>query len=94
MSSLGLAFPNAAALSLVPFDRNIGSASAMLGFLQIGVSGPASASVGIFDSHTMMPVALILAATSWIGFAILIIGKRSIHGLRYVEEKGANPLPQ
>ena len=93
LSSLGLAFPNAAALSLVPFDRNIGSASAMLGFLQIGVSGLASASVGIFDSHTMMPVALILAATSWFGFAILLIGKRRIHGLRYVEEKGANPLP-
>jgi hypothetical protein len=54
--------------------------------------GLASASVGIFDSHTM-PVALILATTSWIGFAILLIGKRSIHGLRYVEEKGANPLP-
>lgn len=74
-------------------DRNIGSASAMLGFLQIGVSGLASASVGIFDSHTMMPVALILAATSWIGFAILLVGKRRIHGLRYVEEKGADPLP-
>jgi len=93
LSSLGLAFPNAAALSLVPFDRNIGSASAMLGFLQIGVSGLASASVGIFDSHTMMPVALVLAVTSWMGFAILIIGKRSIHCLRYVEETGANPLP-
>jgi DHA1 family bicyclomycin/chloramphenicol resistance-like MFS transporter len=93
LSSLGLAFPNAAALALVPFDRNIGSASAMLGFLQIGVSGLASASVGIFDSHTMMPVALILAATSWIGFAILLVGKRSIHGLRYVEEKDANLLP-
>jgi len=93
LSSLGLACPNAAALSLVPFDRNIGSASAMLGFLQIGVSGLASASIGIFNSHSMMPVALILAATSWIGFAILLIGKRSIHGLRYVEEQGANPLP-
>jgi hypothetical protein len=34
------------------------------------------------------------AAISWIGLAILLIGKRSIHGLRYVEEKGANPLPQ
>ena len=45
----------------------------MPGFLQIGVSGLASASVGIFDSHTMMPVALILAATSWIGHAILLI---------------------
>jgi DHA1 family bicyclomycin/chloramphenicol resistance-like MFS transporter len=93
LSSLGLAYPNAAALALSPFDRNIGSASAMLGFLQIGVSGLASASVGIFNSHTMMPVALILAATSWLGFAILIVGKRSIHGLRYVEEKDANLLP-
>jgi MFS transporter, DHA1 family, multidrug resistance protein len=93
LSSLGLAYPNAAALSLVPFDRNIGSASAMLGFLQIGVAGLASASVGIFDSHTMMPVALILTATSWIGLAILIIGKRSIPVLRYTEEKGANFLP-
>jgi len=58
------------------------------------VSGLASASVGIFDSHTMMPVALILAATSWIGFAILMVGKRSIHGLRYVEEENANLLPE
>jgi DHA1 family bicyclomycin/chloramphenicol resistance-like MFS transporter len=94
LSSLGLAYPNAAALALVPFERNIGSASAMLGFLQIGVSGFASASVGIFNSHTLMPVALILAATSCIGFAILIIGKRSIHSLRYVEEKDANLLPK
>jgi MFS transporter, DHA1 family, multidrug resistance protein len=93
LSSLGLAYPNAAALALVPFDRNIGSASAMLGFLQIGVSGLASASIGIFDSHTMMPVALILASTSGIGFAILIIGQRRIPVCRYVEEKDANPLP-
>jgi DHA1 family bicyclomycin/chloramphenicol resistance-like MFS transporter len=93
LSSLGLAYPNAAALALVPFERNIGSASAMLGFLQIGVSGLASASVGIFNSHTLMPVALILAATSWLGLAILIIGKHSIPVCRYVEEKDANLLP-
>jgi len=30
----------------------------------------------------MMPVALILAATSRIGFAILLVGKRSSHGGR------------
>jgi DHA1 family bicyclomycin/chloramphenicol resistance-like MFS transporter len=93
LSSLGLAYPNAAALALVPFDRNIGSASAMLGFLQIGVSGLASASIGIFDSHTMMPVVSVLAATSWIGLGILIIGKRKIPNLRFVEEKDANPIP-
>ena len=93
LSSLGLAFPNAAALALVPFDRNIGSASAMLGFLQIGVSGIASASIGVFDSHTLLPVTLVLAATSWIGLGILFVGKRRLHGLRFVEEKNANLLP-
>jgi DHA1 family bicyclomycin/chloramphenicol resistance-like MFS transporter len=92
LSSLGLAYPNAAALALVPFDRNIGSASAMLGFLQIGVSGLASASIGIFDSHGMLPVTIILAATSWTGLAILIIGKRRIPALRFVEERGVTPL--
>lgn len=93
LTSLGLAYPNAAALSLVPFDRNIGSASAMLGFLQIGVSGLASASIGVFDSHTMMPVALILCVTSFIGLAILIVGKRYIPRVQFVEEKGAHFLP-
>lgn len=89
---LGLAYPNAAALAMAPFDRNIGSASAMLGFLQIGVSSLASASIGIFDSHTLMPVALIIAATSWIGFGILVVGKRKIGKLRFVEEAGAHPV--
>ena len=93
LSSLGLAYPNAAALSLVPFDHNIGSASAMLGFLQIGVAVLASAAIGIFDSHTMMPVALIMAATAWIALAILAIGKRKIPHVRYVDEKDANFLP-
>jgi MFS transporter, DHA1 family, multidrug resistance protein len=93
LSSLGLAYPNAAALSLVPFDHNIGSASAMLGFLQIGISSLASASTGIINSHTMLPVALIMAATSWIGFAILLFGKSRIKQVRYVEEKDANFLP-
>ncbi|HEY1786621.1 MAG TPA: multidrug effflux MFS transporter [Verrucomicrobiae bacterium] len=90
LSSLGLAYPNAAALALVPFDRNIGSASAMLGFLQIGVSVLASATIGIFDSHTMMPVAVVMAVTSWVALVILTMGKRRIHQLRYVEEKDAN----
>jgi DHA1 family bicyclomycin/chloramphenicol resistance-like MFS transporter len=93
LSMLGLSLPNGSALALVPFDHNIGSAAAMLGFLQIGVSGLASASIGIFDSHTLLPVALVLAATSWIGLAILFIGKRRIPAVKFVEEKNCHPLP-
>jgi hypothetical protein len=65
----------------------------MLGFLQIGLSVLASASVSVFNSHTMTPVAFIMAMTSWVGFIILFIGKRHLHGVRYVEEKGADFLP-
>jgi DHA1 family bicyclomycin/chloramphenicol resistance-like MFS transporter len=92
LSSIGLAFPNAAALAMSPFDRNIGSASSMLGFLQIGISGLASVSVGIFDSRGMLPVAVVLAVTSWIGLGIFLIGKRKIGKLRFVEEQGATPI--
>jgi DHA1 family bicyclomycin/chloramphenicol resistance-like MFS transporter len=87
LSSLGLAYPNAAALAIVPFSRNIGSAAAMLGFLQIGISGLAAASIGIFDSHTMMPLALIMTATSWLALAILVIGKRRGTATESREEK-------
>jgi MFS transporter, DHA1 family, multidrug resistance protein len=93
LSALGLCAPNGSALALVPFDHNIGSASAMLGFLQLGVAGLASACIGIFDSHTLMPVALVLAATSWIGLAILLVGKRLCPQIRFVEEKDGHQLP-
>lgn len=92
LSMLGLTAPNGSALALVPFDHNIGSASAMLGFLQIGVAGLASACIGVFDSHSLLPVALVVAATSWLGLAILLIGKRRIPQLRFVEEKDAHLL--
>jgi MFS transporter, DHA1 family, multidrug resistance protein len=92
LSTLGLAYPNAAALAMSPFSRNIGSASAMLGFLQIGVSGLASASIGLFDSHTMLPVTIILATTSWAGLAVLVIGRKKISQVRFVEEKDVEPL--
>jgi MFS transporter, DHA1 family, multidrug resistance protein len=92
LSALGLCAPNGSALALVPFDHNIGSASAMLGFLQLGVAGLASACIGIFDSRTLMPVALALTVTSWIALAILLIGKQWIPQLRFMEEKEAHPL--
>jgi len=93
LSALGLCAPNGSALALVPFDHNIGSASAMLGFLQLGVAGLVSACIGVFDSHTLMPVALVLAVTSWIGLTILLVGKKRIPQLRFVEEKAAHQLP-
>ncbi|MGO8701156.1 MAG: multidrug effflux MFS transporter [Limisphaerales bacterium] len=92
LASVGLTGPNGAALAISPFDRNIGSASAMLGFLQIGISGVASATIGMSDSHRILPVALVLAGTSGIALVIYWFGRRRLGSLRFVEEQGATPL--
>jgi DHA1 family bicyclomycin/chloramphenicol resistance-like MFS transporter len=92
LASIGLTGPNGAALAISPFARNIGSASAMLGFLQIGISGLASSAVGLADSHRVLPVGLVLAGTTGLALATYGIGRRRIGEMRFVEEEGATPL--
>jgi DHA1 family bicyclomycin/chloramphenicol resistance-like MFS transporter len=78
LSCLGLTNPNATALALAPFSRNIGSASALLGFLQIGVAGLASACIGLFNASNSIPVAATMTFTSFIAFFVLRLGRRKI----------------
>jgi MFS transporter, DHA1 family, multidrug resistance protein len=78
LSCLGLTNPNATALALAPFSRNIGSASALLGFLQIGVAGAASACIGLFNSSNSIPVAATMTCTALLAFVILKLGKKRI----------------
>ncbi len=78
LSSLGLTYPNAAALALAPFDKNVGSASALLGFLQIGAAALTSSCVGLFNSKGIMPVLIIFTATAWIALFIFNWGKRNL----------------
>ena len=46
LSCAGLSYPNAASIALSLFDKNAGSASALLGFIQIGIGGVISSLVG------------------------------------------------
>jgi DHA1 family bicyclomycin/chloramphenicol resistance-like MFS transporter len=78
LTCLGLTNPNATALALAPFTKNIGSASALLGFLQIGVAGLASSGVGVFNSKDSFPIALIMTITSLTAYIILMIGRKKI----------------
>ena len=84
LSCLGLTYPNAAAMALGPFDKNIGSASAMLGFVQIGVAALTSSFVGLFNSKTIMPVIVIFAATAWIALGIFLLGRRRLSPLPHL----------
>jgi DHA1 family bicyclomycin/chloramphenicol resistance-like MFS transporter len=71
----GLAFPNAAAIALAPFSKNVGSASALLGFLQMGIGAFASTGVGALKSSTSVPIFAVMAATAIIGLAILLFNR-------------------
>lgn len=74
LSCTGIAYPNAAALALASFTRNAGSASALLGFLQLGVGAFISTGIGFFTTKDSFPIIAILAATSLIALAVLMFG--------------------
>jgi MFS transporter, DHA1 family, multidrug resistance protein len=72
----GIAYPNAAAIALAPFRKNIGSASALLGFLQMGIGAIASTGVGLLSSSSSLPIFAVMAATAVIGLLILLANQR------------------
>jgi DHA1 family bicyclomycin/chloramphenicol resistance-like MFS transporter len=74
----GLTYPNAAAIALAPFSKNAGSASALLGFLQMGLGALLSSAVGLLDYRGSLPTAAVMAASSTIGLFILWSGRKKI----------------
>ena len=68
----GIAYPNAAAIALAPFSKNVGSASAVLGFLQMGIGALASTGVGLLHATSSLAVFMVMAATALVGLVILL----------------------
>lgn len=78
LSCLGLSNPNTAGLALAPFEKNAGSASAMMGASQMILGSIASIAVGIFVKNSMVPITVILLVSSIVALVILTVGKKSI----------------
>jgi len=79
LSCAGLTYPNAAALALKPFSKNAGTASALLGFFQIGLGALISASMTIIHFKVTIAMALIMWLSAAVGLGILMMGKRALH---------------
>lgn len=75
---LGFINPNAQALALAPFAKNAGSASALIGFLQIGIGGAISASISFFPATSSVPSAMLMIISSALALLILLIGGRGL----------------
>jgi DHA1 family bicyclomycin/chloramphenicol resistance-like MFS transporter len=76
LACCGLTYPNAAAIALSPFKRNAGTASALLGFIQIGLGGLISACVGMLHMKGSLATALIMAVSASLAVLLLLFNKK------------------
>lgn len=74
----GLTYPNAAALALAPFAKNAGTASALLGFIQIGIGGLISSGAGMLHFPGSLTMAVIMAFSAVLALIILLSGKGAV----------------
>jgi len=91
----GFTFPNSSALSLAPFSRNAGSASALLGAIQMGIGTFTSALVSILSNNTALPMTGVMACCALTSFSILLMGTKIIYyraSAEKVEEETAEMI--
>ena len=74
----GFVFPNASALSLAAFGHTAGSASALLGAIQMTIGACTSALVSILQNHTALPMAGVMACCAISALSVFSFGKRII----------------
>ena len=74
----GFSFPNASALTLAPFSKEAGSASALMGAIQMGIGALAAALVGLLSNGTSLPMTGVMAGFALLGFVIFSVGRTFI----------------
>lgn len=78
LACLGFINPNASALALAPFSKNAGSASALMGALQMGLGALASAMISVFAADAVWPMPAVMSMATVIALFCLWIGKTQI----------------
>lgn len=78
LSMVGITNPNASSLSLAPFEKNGGSASALMGALQMGLGAFISFLISLKDEPSALPLAIAMACSGVFALIMLFIGRRNI----------------
>ena len=90
----GFSFPNSSALSLAPFSKEAGSASALLGAIQMGIGSLSAALVGVLSNGTSLPMTGVMAGCALIGLIIYRLGRSRLKSLQkqeLIEDVSENP---
>lgn len=78
LSCQGFIFPNSSALSMAPFSKNAGSASALMGALQMGIGALTAAIVGFLKPESDIPLTAVMAICATLGLLVLYFGSKRI----------------
>ncbi len=82
----GFVFPNASALSLAQFAHNAGSASALMGAIQMGIGAGSSALVSMLQNGTAVPMSGVMAFCSLIALGVFLMGNKILRRRASLEE--------
>lgn len=98
LSCVGITNPNASGLAIGPFTKNAGSASALLGFFQLGIGAVISTGISAGSPKDSRPIIAILALTAVIGLMILLAGRKRARASAMTEHpettEGTGTLPE
>jgi DHA1 family bicyclomycin/chloramphenicol resistance-like MFS transporter len=72
LSTIGMIMPNATALAMKPFEKNAGSASALLGFIQMGLGALATIITGFLNITIVLPMTVCMLACSVLGLGTVM----------------------
>lgn len=78
LSCLGYILPNASAMAMSPFTKGAGSASALMGALQMGIGACVSIVLSLMQNGTLIPMVVVMATCGFISLLVLLLGSRSI----------------
>lgn len=78
LSCLGFILPNSSALAMSPFTQGAGSASALMGAIQMGIGAATSIILSMITANSMVPMTLVMCICSLVAFIVLLAGSRMI----------------
>jgi MFS transporter, DHA1 family, multidrug resistance protein len=78
LACVGITNPNTGALSLAPFDKNAGTASALLGAIQMGLGSGITIFISLFEKPSLTPLAISFLISSILAFFMMKLGSRQI----------------
>jgi len=93
----GFIFPNSSALSMAPFSHNAGTASALLGAIQMIIGTCSSVLVSVMTGKSPVPMTAVMVCCAGLSFCVLMMGRRMIRyraSIANVQEEAAEMVSE